>query len=220
MGLFSSLLKIEESEQMTRFASILLGGALVSAAAAAEGLQCDFSQYKSQQGLTAEPSSRGLSITWAGERGQQLRAVFGQSGAQPVIEELAARKNGSWTVLGTGLIPELEITSGKRRISNQQLQPLRALGRQITPELIEKEKWNAFWDAPLEVPGSQNTNPGLPRKPDEIRKALASFKVNGCSVKTNGARLEITFGDMEAGIFSGHLVYTVYKDQTCCGRRR
>jgi hypothetical protein len=185
---------------------------LFSSSAAADSLQCDLSQYKQQQGLTAETTRNGLHVAWTGERGHELRMVLGNRSGQPVIEELAARKaNGAWAILGTGLKPEIEITSGKRRISNQQLQPLKALGRPITPELIEKEKWNAFWDAPLEVPGSPGTNPDLPRSPAEIRKSLATYNVNGCSVKTNAARLEITLGELKAGIFSGKLAYTVYK---------
>jgi hypothetical protein len=197
---------------MNNTLQIVLGTVCSIGAATAQSLQCDFSGYTQQQGLTAEASPAGLRIVWTGERGEELRMVLGNRAGQPVIEELAARKSGgAWTVLGTGLKPEFEITSGKRRISNQQLQPLRALGRQITPELIEKEKWNAFWDAPLEVPGSQGTNPDLPRSASEIRKTAATYKIAGCSVKTNGQRLEITLGDLNAGIFSGHLAYSIYK---------
>lgn len=190
----------------------LLASFVLRGITAADTLQCDLSQYKPQQGLTAEVSTDVLRLVWAGERGHELRALLSNRGGQPLIQELAARKDkGSWIVLGTGLSPEFEITSGKRRISNQQLQPLQALGRSITPELIEKEKWNAFWDAPLEIPGSPGTNPDLPRSANEIRKTQATYKVNGCSVKTNGARLEITFGDLDAGIFTGRLAYAVYK---------
>jgi hypothetical protein len=189
------------------FGAILLGGSLVG-----QTFRCDLSGYKQQPGLTVENTAGGLRAVWAGERGHELRMILGSREGQPVIEELAARKiSGNWAVLGTGLKPEFEITSGKRRISNQQLQPLQALGRQITPELIEKEKWNAFWDAPLEIPGSKGTNPDLPRSPAEIRKAVATYSMNGCAVKTNGLRLEINFGELKAGIFSGRLAYTVYK---------
>jgi hypothetical protein len=121
------------------------------------------------------------------------------------------KSGGSWSILGTNLMPEFELTSGVRRISNQQLQPLRALGRTITPEIIDKEKWSAFWDAPLEIPGSEGTNPGLPRRPDEIRRTAATYNSSACALKTNGARLELSFPGFSAGIFSGRLMYTVYR---------
>ena len=73
----------------------------------------------------------------------------------------------------------------------------------LTPEVIEKEKWNAFWDAPLMVPGRRNTNLDLPRKPEEIRKSWATYRSTGCEVKTDGARIEVSFPGVEAGIFSG-----------------
>ena len=103
------------------------------------------------------------------------------------------------------------MVSGRRRISEQQLEPLRKLGIALTPDLIEKEKWNAFWDAPLDVPGAPRTNQDLPRQPEEIRRATASYDVEDCHVKTEGARLEITFPGLSMGIFSGQLRFTVYR---------
>jgi hypothetical protein len=82
---------------------------------------------------------------------------------------------------------------------------------EITPAVIEREKWNVFWDAPLRVPGSPRVNPGLPRRPEEIRRAQAKFVTKGCAVKTDGARLEIEFAGLDLGIFSGRLRYTVYR---------
>ena len=60
-------------------------------------------------------------------------------------------------------------------------------------------------------PGRDGTNLDLPRKPEEIRRAWAKYNASGCQVKTDGARLEITFPGVEAGIFSGSLQYTVYR---------
>jgi hypothetical protein len=180
--------------------------------AVAQQPPCDLTRYKPQPGLSAEPLPGGLRVVWSGEGNQQLRAAFAREAGQPVIRELAVRKSGgAWAVLGAGLKPEFEIVSGRRRISNQQLAPLKNLGRPIPPEIIEREKWNVFWDAPLEVPGSRNVNPGLPRSPDEIRRSVASFQTTGCAATTNGARLEISFPGVSAGIFSGRLVYTVYR---------
>jgi hypothetical protein len=85
------------------------------------------------------------------------------------------------------------------------------LGVELTSEVIEREKWNAFWDAPLMVPGRPGTNLGLPRKPEEIRKAQAEIHATGCAVKTNGARIEVDVPGLKAGTFSGSLRYTVYR---------
>jgi hypothetical protein len=168
------------------------------------------SQYKAMDGLTAQAASGGIQFNWRGERNQQLSAIFILRGGQPMIQELAVRKNGGGRiVLGTDLTPEFEVTSGVRRLSEQQAAPLRALKVEITPAVIEREKWNAFWDAPLMTPGTGIV--GGPRKPEEIRRAWATYHASGCQVKSDGARLEVTFPGLEVGIFSGQLRFTVYR---------
>ena len=177
-----------------------------------QDLNCDMASYKPQDGLKAQLRSGVLELTWQGERREELRARFANRGGQPLVQELAARKNGaSWIVLGQNLSPELEITSGVRRLSQQQMSPLQELKVALTPEVVEREKWNAFWDAPLMVPGRPGTNMGLPRKPEEIRRVWAKYQATGCKVKTDGARIEVSFGGLDAGIFSGRLQYTVYR---------
>jgi hypothetical protein len=89
--------------------------------------------------------------------------------------------------------------------------PLRDLKVELTPEVVEREKWFAFWDSPLVVPGRAGTNLGLPRKPEEIHRNWATFHSTGCQVKTDGARIEVTFPGFEAGLFTGSLQYTVYR---------
>ena len=186
--------------------------ALFSAAAIAQSLPCDLTAYHAQDGLTAATRANVLELSWHGERGSQLRAGLTLRDGQPVIAELAARKgSGNWITLGRDLSPEFEVTSGVRRLSEQQMAPLRDLGISFTPEVVEREKWNAFWDAPLVVPGRKGTNMDLPRKPEEIRKAWATYHATGCTVKTGGARIEAAFPGLEMGIFSGSLVFTVYR---------
>jgi hypothetical protein len=51
----------------------------------------------------------------------------------------------------------------------------------------------------------------MPRSADEIRRALATMSSAGCRVKTNGARIEISFDGLKAGIFAGKLVFTAYR---------
>ncbi|MEK7752983.1 MAG: hypothetical protein AAB654_13760, partial [Acidobacteriota bacterium] len=65
--------------------------------------------------------------------------------------------------------------------------------------------------APLSVPGRAGTNPGLPRSPDEIRRASATYNAASCQVKSDGARMEVSFPGLAMGIFSGKLMFTVYK---------
>src|SRR5436309_4449157 len=191
---------------------VLFCAALAGGAAIAQSINCDMRQYKPAEGLTAENREGALQLSWQGERGDQLRASFGIRGGQPMVAELAARAaGGAWKTLGRNLTPEYEVTSGVRRMSEQQLAPLRELKTPLTPELIEREKWFAFWDAPLMVPGRQGTNMDLPRKPEEIRKTWANYHATGCQVTTEGSRIEVLFPGLDAGIFSGSLQYTVYR---------
>ncbi|MDQ2900224.1 MAG: hypothetical protein M3Y07_10530, partial [Acidobacteriota bacterium] len=185
---------------------------LLCGAAYGQALNCDLRRYQPLEGLTAEIRQDGLRVSWQGERGQQLRATFAIRDKQPIVRELAVRKaDGDWKIAASNLTPEFEVTSGKRRISEQQLAPLRKLKLDQNPEYLEQQKWNAFWDAPLDVPGTKGTNPGLPRTPEEIRHAKATYNATGCQVKTNGARLEVSFPGLSMGIFSGELMFTVYK---------
>jgi hypothetical protein len=191
---------------------VFFGATMACVVATAQSVNCDMRQYKQAEGLTAENREGALQLSWQGERGDQLRASFTIRDGQPVVLELAARNGGgAWKILGRNLTPEYELTSGVRRMSEQQLAPLRELKTALTPELIEREKWNAFWDAPLVVPGRPGTNMDLPRKPEEIRRAWASYHATGCQVTTDGARIEVSFPGFEAGIFAGSLQYSVYR---------
>src|SRR5207244_12216496 len=118
-------------------------------------------EYKPREGLKAEVAGGVLQVSWRGERGDQLRAAFTLRNGQPVIAEFGIRN----VTLARNLTPEFEVTSGRRRLSEQQMAPLRALGIALTPEVIEREKWNAFWDAPVMVPGAPKPTRGSPRLP-------------------------------------------------------
>lgn len=189
-----------------------LSAALLIVAAHAQSLNCDLKDYKPQDGLKAEMRSGALELAWTGARGQELRAAFSIRDGQPVVTELAARKaGGPWISLGRNLTPEYQVTTGVRRLSEQQMAPLRGLGIALTPEVVDREKWFAFWDAPLMVPGAPKTNLDLPRKPEEIRRDWATYHAGACAVKNDGARIEVEFDGLSLGIFAGKLRYTVYK---------
>ena len=194
-------------------ASVLLTVLFLSTgSAAAEPLRCDLSGYESQDGLSAAMERGNLDVRWDGERGNKLRLVLGVDGGKPVIRQVDAGTSTSGAAtLARDLSPEFHVTAGVRRISEQQLNPIRQLGREITPEVIEKEKWKVFWDAPLSVPGLAGVNLDLPRQESEIRRAAVAYNTTGCTVRTDGARLVVSFDGLQLGIFSGRLEFTVYR---------
>jgi len=223
------------------FSRLLAGGAIAalqgSAAAVvhttpdvAASVPCDLSEYKASPGLTAVLEQEALAVTWEGEGGSELRARYAIENGQPLVRELSVRASGGpWAPLGRNLTPEYDVVSGVRRMTTQQGAPLEQLGVKITPEVIEKNKWYAFWDAPLVMPapapaagergaaagaapsGGVGRVYGAPRDPKEIRRANATFTTASCSVKTDGARLEVTFPGLSMGIFSGQLRFTSYR---------
>jgi hypothetical protein len=182
--------------------------------------------YKQMSGLTASLATNDLTIAWKGEKDEELRMRMAIENGTPTIRELAMRRQGaSWAVLAKDLTPDFRIVAGYRRMDREQMEPLDDLHAPITPEIIEKDKWEAFWDAPLMVPGTEKGGfegarppvesvggqPGLPRKPEEITRATANYSAQGCEVKTNGFRLEASFPGAQLGMFHGQLRYTVYK---------
>lgn len=175
--------------------SFLFSLALSRLALWADPLNCDLSRYQEHPGLTATVSHDLLIVSWTGTNHDELSLRLGIQQGQPVIRELAVRKPATgWNMLGKDLVPEYRVTSGKRRMSEQQAAPLRELGVAITDEVVEKNQWYAFWDAPLEVPGTRPgektpVDIGLPRTAEEIHRATASFQTKSCRVETNGQQI-------------------------------
>src|SRR5207244_11143474 len=119
-----------------------------------------------------------------GERAQQLRAAFALENQVPIIRELAVRpRAGEWKTLGRNLTPEFGVTTGIRRTNHG---------------LPESNRWDVFWDVPL-----NHTN--------EVRRFTASYQAERCEVKTDGARLEISFPGLSLGILLGSLRFTLYR---------
>src|ERR1035437_564782 len=192
--------------------AVVLGIGLFSVVGAAQGVSCNMQDYKAVDGVRAAADRQSVTLTWQGEGAQQLRAQFALRGRQPVVAELAARKaGGAWIVLGKDLVPQFEVTTGRRRMSKTELDILKRLN-QDTPENEERYKWNVFWDAPLAVPGDDPSHlVGAKRTQDEIKRAAVSYKSNACSVKTDGARVSVTFNGLSLGLFAGDLQFTVHK---------
>ena len=199
--------------------SALILSLSVVSMASAQGLNCDLAQYKATTGLTAAIEQDALVVTWAGQGGSEVRARYALQNGQPVIRDLAVRRQGGqWATLGQNLAPEYHVVSGVRRMSTDHIRAFKLAGFDLTPELIAKNRWYAFHDAPLEVPGTQARDgqwgtqlPPLPRKPDEIRRADSTVQTTGCSVKTDGASLAVNFPGLSMGIFSGSLQFTMYR---------
>ena len=122
----------------------------------ADSLNCNLSQYKAAQGLTAAVEQDALVVSWAGQNGADLRARYAIDSGQPVVRDLAVKKaGGQWTTLGKNLTPEYHVVSGIRRMADDQANTLKAAGIELTEEVITKNRWYAFWDSPLVMPGSQ-----------------------------------------------------------------
>jgi hypothetical protein len=211
--------------------SVQSGVAIANGTPAAQPspLRWDLSEYRGTPGLTAAVANDVLTLTWDGDRDEELRLRMTVNEGTPTIQDLAVRhrkKDESWITLASNVTPEFRVVSGYRRMTQQQMTPLHDVGVEITPAIIAENKWNAFWDAPLVVPGTEKGGlagdrpplesaggqPGLPRKPEEVNRATAVYQAQSCEVKSNGARLEITFPGVQLGkVFSGRLQYTLYK---------
>src|SRR5262249_32327043 len=210
---------------MTRIAAWVAAMAIVcsAVAASADPLVCTLSGYKAAAGLTASAADNVLTLTWDGDRAQEVRLRLAVEGGAPAVREIAIRrKGGAWAVLAANAAPDFRLVSGMRRMSNQQLQPLNELKVPITAAIVDEHKWDAFWDAPLSLgPAGRGGNPppadgvanqpGLPRKADEITRASAAYAVTACEVKTDGGRIEASFSGVTLGPFTGSLQFTVYK---------
>jgi hypothetical protein len=205
-----------------------VGICLVTAMAHADGLNCDLTEYSAASGLSASVSGGALTVEWEGDRQAQVRLRFALEQGTPTIRELSVRPGGGeWRVLAAGVTPEFRVVSGVRRVTQQQTQPLERLGVELTAAVLDEIKWEAFWDAPLYIEGSEKlppthasaipaakpfaNHPGMPRRPEEVTRATATYRATACEVRTIGARLEITFPGVEAGIFAGRLQYDVFR---------
>ena len=208
-------------------AALTLAAVLPGAAWAGDPLTCTLDRYAANGAVRATATPQALHLTWRGEGTQDIAMRLGLVAGRPVIESLTINRQ---TIAENAAI-EYRLTTGVRRMSNQQMQPLRELGVEITDEEIAKHKWDVFWDAPLDLrtppartpnadgPGAGGnpppvagvaSQPGLPRNPNEISRTVASYAADGCGVTSEGARLSVTFPKMTSGLFAGDLVITVF----------
>jgi hypothetical protein len=144
----------------------------------------DLTEYRPQPGLQARMEERALTVQWGGESQHECLARLTVLDGLPTVGELAVRKKGAkWATLARNLIPEFSVTTGLRRTGHG---------------LPESNRWDVFWDAPL-------------NHPEEVRRYTASYRADRIGVKTDGARLEVSFPGLSMGVFSGGLRFTVYR---------
>ncbi len=197
---------------------------LLAAPVFADPLSCSLAGYRAQPGLTASVANDALALQWSGDRGQELRARFVLMRGTPTIEELAVRKaGGTWGVVASNVVADYRVTTGLRRMSTQQMAPLRGLGVDLTSDIVDTYRWDPFWDAPLDLGAAANRSsnpppaagvanqPGLPRSATEVVRSSARYAVTACTVTTDGGRLVVTFPGVTAGAFTGSLQYTLFK---------
>ncbi|CCH53377.1 hypothetical protein BN8_02469 [Fibrisoma limi BUZ 3] len=199
---------------------------VVGVQANADPIRWNLAAYKAQPGLTATVRADTLLLAWAGGVNADYRAYFVVDQGTPKLARLAVRKQGgNWKRLATQLTPEYRVASAIRRVTQQQTEPLEKLGIPLTERTLNAIKWDAFWDAPLLTgnvpPLSHKTaipafarfanHPGMPRLASEIKRVTATYQVTEGAVRTNGARMEIRFDGVQAGIFSGYLQYDIFR---------
>jgi hypothetical protein len=161
-----------------------VAGVFVNHRILAATLECDLIDYRTSTGVAAELEGETLVVSWEGESESWLRLRFSLNEGRPTIQEFAIRKKDSpWSVLGRNLVPVFTVTTGVRRRGH---------------DLPEANRWDVFWDAPLQ-------------HPEEVRRWRASYHSTGCRVRSSGSRLEVSFPGISMGIFSGRLQYTVYR---------
>ena len=215
-----------------RIVRAALGVGLACGAAGAAGAQplaCDLSAYRAADGLRAMVAGDVLTATWQGERpGEQSRISFVLADGRPILRDIALQAaGGRWRTVAGDVRPDFSVVTAMRRITNQQLDPLNKLGIRITPEILEEAKWDAFWDAPLQLspPGSpSNGGPsspppkdgilgqkGMPREASEIQRAALRFTDPRCTVTSDGGRLTVAFSGAQLGLFRGRLQFTVFR---------
>src|SRR5581483_45477 len=216
---------MEKRYRTFKLATLATAGLIWVLPAKADPVSCNLSDYRAQAGIAAGREGDDLVLTWNGDRDQEVRLRLSIVDGRPILKEIALRRQGAqWQPVATGMSPDYSVMTGLRRMSNQQLEPLYGLGVKITQDVLNKYRWDPFWDAPFDLSVPQpNANgafsgnpppvvglpgtdqPGLPRKPEEIARADAIYSITSCTVKTDGARLVVTYPGVKLGLFTGSL---------------
>lgn len=197
-------------------------GPLWVGAALGQSVSCNLDAFQGTSALRASTTGAALELTWTGAKTNRLQLQLEIATGAPVIRSLAiASADSDWTEVAQNAGIEFQVVEGYRRISNQQLAPLRELGVELTEEVIDRYKWDVFWDAPLDLrdevaggnpppAGGVANQPGLPRSADEIRRSEIVYAISACRLESDGQRARVHLEEVQLGSFRGEFVLTVY----------
>lgn len=206
----------------------LAAALLCSTSVYASPLQVDLSGFQQSEGIRATSIGGAVEVEWRGADNQRLRIRLDGSEDGPVIRELSIMDaSGAWQRVLTDVRVEYSVVEGYRRISNQQLEPLNELDVEITDEIIDRYRWDVFWDAPLDTRPVENdgtgfvrnpppaegiaSQPGLPRNPEEIRRGSMHLSAASVAVTGGDGSVRLSFPGVQLGTFSGELVLAMYE---------
>src|SRR5689334_20241884 len=86
----------------------------------ADPMACNLSGFKPSPGLAATMEGNALSITWDGDKTDEMRLRLGINGGTPTIQDLSIRKKGgTWATIASNLTPEFRVVSGFRRLDQE-----------------------------------------------------------------------------------------------------
>jgi len=124
------------------YLSKVIALAVIIAAPSIQAQTCNLSEYKASPGLTADAAQKTLTIAWDGEKNEEIRLRLALQNGTPAIQDIALRhKGGTWVTLATNLEPEFNVVSGIRRMTDQQILPLKGLGIKVTPQILDQDRW-------------------------------------------------------------------------------
>ena len=163
-------------------------GASPAAAPAVDAIACDMSHYKAASGLTASMDQNVLTVAWNGQNGSEMRTRYAIEGGQPLVRAVRAqvgrpvgrsgRTSRRVSLVGVfaGCRSRGSVESCRSRVDagRDHQEPLvRVLGRAAGDEAGARDRAAA-------------------RRVD-IKRGSSTFHTSSCSVKTDGATIEVTF---------------------------
>ena len=94
---------------------LLIAFATLVSAAALQGdpLGCNLTAYKGTPGLTAAMAANVLTVTWDGDRNQEVRVRLDVTRGTPTFEVIEVRhKGGTWGRLASNVTPDFRVGGG------------------------------------------------------------------------------------------------------------
>jgi len=146
--------------------SIALAAALSAAPALADPLSCNLSPYKAAPGLTASVDGRALTLTWDGDKTDEIRLRLGVTNGAPAIQDLSIRrKGGAWTILASNLAPEFRPVNDLPAFGKHHFQiPFDATGKKWVRFAVGDSAGNGAFVQPIKLTSTATTSTGGARR--------------------------------------------------------